>query len=112
MMKLSEVKDGDTIKINVSGFVVSAVCLKNSPAEMKMYLRMFFSSGNTSESVEKYSDHTFINFNILNGSELKNNDLLKNDLSDFLRKKIQSEKYEEAAILNEAIKKLEKLNFQ
>ena len=66
MRKISDVKNGERIKVNVSGFIVDAICLNNMPSERKMFLRLCFKSGQQSDGVELYSDMTFMNFNVLN----------------------------------------------
>jgi len=66
---LSKVKNGQKIKVNISGFVNNAVCLNNSPADKKMFIRYLYENGKTSDSVERYDEYTFINFNALNTIE-------------------------------------------
>jgi hypothetical protein len=66
---LSNVKNGQKIKVNISGFVNDAICLNNSPSDKKMFIRYIYSNGKTSDSVEKYDEFTFINFNALNITE-------------------------------------------
>jgi hypothetical protein len=62
---LKDVKNGETIKINVNGFIIPAICINNCPSDRKMYLRKMFADKNI-DCVEKYNDYTFNNFNVLN----------------------------------------------
>lgn len=64
--QLRDVRNGDKIKINISGFVADAIVLNNSPEDKKMFLRIFYGNGKYGEHIERYDDHTFINFNVLN----------------------------------------------
>ena len=110
--RLSQVKTGDRIKVNISGFVVDAECLNNSPETKKMFIRKFVSDKNISEVVCSYDDTTFINFDALNPViGVRHNQSrysTKDHLKDLLQKAIEKEKYEEASVLRDAISKLEK----
>lgn len=61
---IDRVKEGDKIKVNITGFVVDATCLKNDPINKKMFIQ--FSNMNCKGTVVEYLDYTFINFNTLN----------------------------------------------
>lgn len=108
--RLAQVRKGDRIKINISGFVVEAECLNNSPETRKMFIRKFLSGGKISDTVEGYDEFTFINFDALNPviGRVKTNYSTKDHLEDLLKKAVESEKYEDASVLRDAISKLEK----
>lgn len=110
--RLSQVRTGDRIKVNISGFVVDAECLNNSPETKKMFIRKFVSQNRISETVEEYNNHTFINFDALNpviGQPNRNQSKYStlDHLKDLLEKALEKEKYEEASVLRDAISKLE-----
>lgn len=108
--RLAQVRKGDKLKVNISGFVVDAECLNNSPETKRMFIRKFLSSGKQSDTVEGYDEFTFHNFDALNPviGRVKTNYSTKDHLEDLLKKSLESEKYEDAAILRDAISKLEK----
>lgn len=66
---LGKVKSGERIRVNISGFVVTAKCLSNSPETKKMFLRLYYTDGKYSDGVKEYGDHTFINFEVLNSDK-------------------------------------------
>lgn len=110
--RLSQVRAGDRIKVNISGFVVEAECLNNSPETKKMFIRKFVSQNRISETVEEYNNYTFINFDALNpviGQPNRNQSKYStlDHLKDLLEKTLEKEKYEEASVLRDAISKLE-----
>ncbi len=105
--KLKDIKPGERIKVNISGFVVNAVCLNNKPADKKMFIRIYHGSGSVSDSIENYDAFTFSNFNALNNFDKQNPESLKDELNQQLRIAVQNERYEEAGILRDAILKLE-----
>ena len=104
--ELSKVKNGQKIKVNISGWVVNALCINNTPSDKKMFVRMFLDNGKVSESVERYDEFTFINFIALNTVELKTSSDDLEDLQYKLNKALKNQKYEEAAIWRDAISKL------
>lgn len=110
--RLAQVRKGDKLKVNISGFVVDAECLNNSPETKRMFIRKFLSSGKQSDTVEGYDEFTFHNFDALNPvigrGRPQSNYSTKDHLEDLLKKALESEKYEDAAILRDAISKLEK----
>lgn len=109
--RLAQVRKGDKLKVNISGFVVNAECLNNSPETKRMFIRMFLSSGKQSDTVEGYDEFTFHNFDALNpviGRGPQSNYSTKDHLEDLLKKALESEKYEDASVLRDAISKLEK----
>ena len=66
---LGKVKSGERIRVNISGFVVTAKCLRNSTETKKMVLRLYYTDGKYSDSVKEYGDHTFENFEVLNSDK-------------------------------------------
>jgi hypothetical protein len=98
--------------VNISGFVVDAECLNNSPETKRMFIRKFLSSGKQSDTVEGYDEFTFHNFDALNPvigrGRPQSNYSTKDHLEDLLKKALESEKYEDASVLRDAISKLEK----
>lgn len=110
--RLSQVRAGDRIKVNISGYVVDAECLNNSPETKKMFIRMFVNPNKISETVERYDEFTFINFDALNPvigiQRNQSRYSTKDHLKDLLKKALDEEKYEEATVLRDAISKLEK----
>lgn len=109
--RLSQVRAGDRIKVNISGFVVEAECLNNSPETRKMFIRKFLSGGKISDTVGGYDEFTFINFDALNpvvGKNGNSKSTIKN-LEDLMQDALSSEKYEDAAVLRDVISKLKKL---
>jgi hypothetical protein len=110
--RLAQVRKGDKLKVNISGFVVDAECLNNSPETKRMFIRKFLSSGKQSDTVEGYDEFTFHNFDALNPvigrGRPQSNYSTKDHLEDLLKKALESEKYEDASVLRDAISKLEK----
>ena len=66
---LGKVKSGERIRVNISGFVVTAKCLRNSPETKKMFLRLYYTDGKHSDGVKEYNDYTFVNFEVLNSDK-------------------------------------------
>lgn len=89
------------------------ICIHNSPSQRKMYCKFRYSGGVFGLELLKYSDPRFMNVFVLNRSE---GDVLEGEptCSDILTAELEllevEEKYEEAAILRDAIIKLETLN--
>jgi hypothetical protein len=126
--RLSAVKNGQYIKIKSSTFIWDAVVINNVPSERKMFLKLI--SGNYSRTtVEKYDSEAFKDFNTLNVVEVESvkpatlitkatsqvtketisDNYFYNAIFDLYEKAINNKKHEAAAILKEAISKLDEI---
>ena len=106
----STVVNGEELILNVYGGTFGGItCRSNNPQEEKMYVRITFMDGKTIvDKVFSYHGSEFENFSTLN--PVKRTGPVKEKFEDELKVLLSQERFEEAAVLRDAINKLAEVN--
>lgn len=103
---LARVENGQRIKIYWTNEVKEAICVNNAPSEKKMLVKIIFAHF-THDQVKAYHDEAFSDFITLNCTHNITQGSLKDDLKLKLQAALAQEDYKAAAVLRDAISKLE-----
>jgi hypothetical protein len=117
--QLKDVLGGTKIVITYWQQNVVVDCLNNNPADKEMFLRVYFEADVKRDKpayhkdlVFPYKDEVFKHFKTLNvrGKFTQEKDKTKSTLEDEMQSALKEERFEEAAVLRDAINKLAEVN--
>lgn len=117
LRKPKDVKAGERIVITVWNQNVQVDCLNNNPTDKKMFIRVWYlkEDGVTKQyqdNVYEYNNEVFKHFSTVNPVK-KTSPPINQNTEDVLEQKMKvllsQERYEEAAVLRDAIDKLKEL---